>query len=206
MNHTTLRNNNTREREEGNKLDWNSRGMVEQVSICQFNCKINSLITLPKNPRKVLEECSKKKELRMNENSLKTKLIHTVWANAWLAVHVVLGWNARVYKRARPAVHFYRELSIFNTRSCTICMTSHALMQVLSTSARLCTYTRSAVHNLEVSLPCSFSHELLKSPLFLQFIPRTFLSMKTRWFLLKVRQNALWVKSKSKNDKLTLCI
>jgi len=65
--------------------------MVEQVSICQFNCKINSLITLPKNPRKVLEECSKKKELRMNENSLKTKLIHTVWANAWLAVHVVLG-------------------------------------------------------------------------------------------------------------------
>jgi len=46
---------------------------------------------LPKNPIKGLEESSEKKELRMNQNCSKTKLIPAVWEDAWLAMHVVLG-------------------------------------------------------------------------------------------------------------------
>jgi len=65
-------------------------------------------------------------------------------------------------------VHFCVELSAFNAWPCTICMVNCALLQVLITSAQLCTSSWPATHNLHALLHCSLpSRKLLKSPLFL---------------------------------------
>ena len=111
---------------------------MKDLQSSQIKCN-NTLSKISlKNPRKLSRNVVWKKALRMLQNSLKTKLIRAVWGDARpcvdarLAVHIVLGWNARPYKRAWPAMHFYRELPAFNAQLCTICMASHALLQVLS--------------------------------------------------------------------------
>jgi len=132
----------------------------------------NSLIealNLPKNPRKILEECSEQKELRMQQNS--SKAVHRCMAGGACCA----GLKCMVVQK------YMASRAFLQGTFCLQCMAVHNMHgQPCSSSAWLCTYERPHVHNLESLLPCSLaSHELLKPPLFLQFVHKIFLSLKT---------------------------